>query len=113
MAETIIILKDLPKISLNQWYASQHWSKRKKLKDNYFWIVKSQTKVVFPKDKKYTVDYEFHFSRNYLDASNTIAMTKMVEDILFEDDKWDIILKLSVSSIKDKSDFLKITVNEI
>jgi hypothetical protein len=43
-----IILKDLPKISLNKWYAGMHWTKRKKIKDNYTLIVKSQFKDVLP-----------------------------------------------------------------
>ena len=108
-----IILKDLPKISLNKWYSSQHWSKRKQQKDNYIWLIKSQTKVVFPKNRKYFVDYEFHFKSNPLDASNCVGLIKLVEDILFEDDKWDIILKISISSLKDKTEFVKIIVNEL
>lgn len=111
--KTILILKDLPKISLNKWYSSQHWSKRKQQKDNYVWLIKSQTKIVFPKNRQYVVDYEFHFKNNPLDASNTIGLVKLIEDILFEDDKWDTILKVSLSSIKDKSEFVQITVNEI
>ena len=43
-----IILKDLPKVSLNVWYSSKHWSFRKKLKDNYTLLVKSQFKNVLP-----------------------------------------------------------------
>lgn len=108
-----IILKDLPKISLNKWYSSEHWSKRKKLKDDYVWLIKSQTKVVFPKNRKYVVDYEFHFKKNPLDASNCVGLIKLVEDILFEDDKWDIILKISLSSQKDKTEFVKITITEV
>jgi hypothetical protein len=47
-----IILKDLPKISLNKWYAGMHWTKRKKIKDNYTLIVKSQFKDVLPASRE-------------------------------------------------------------
>jgi hypothetical protein len=108
-----IILRDLPKISLNKWYASEHWSKRKRLKDNYKLIVKSQFKDVFKKDKQYEVEYSFFFKSRPLDASNCIAMVKMIEDIIFEDDKWDIVLNLKISSHRSKSDYVWIDVDEI
>ena len=106
-----IILKDLPKNSLNNWYSQKgHWSKRNKMKDDYFWLIKAQTKKVFPKNGQYEADYEFHFRIKPLDASNCIGLCKMIEDVLFEDDKWDVVRKISLSSTKDKSDFVKITV---
>ena len=30
-----ITLKDLPKISLNEWYAGKHWTERSDLKKSY------------------------------------------------------------------------------
>ena len=51
----IVKLEDLPKISLNAWYSGNHWTKRKKMKDSYKTIVKSQFKDVLPKDKEYKV----------------------------------------------------------
>jgi hypothetical protein len=110
---TKIVLKDMPKVSLNAWYASEHWSKRKKIKDTYAWLVKSKVKGKFSKDKQYNVDYVFGFKRNPLDATNTVAILKILEDLLFEDDKYDIILKVSMCSIKAKEDFIEITVKEI
>lgn len=106
-----ITLRGLPKISLNDWYAGRHWSERKKLKDSYTWIIKSQFKTVFPVGE-YEVQYDFTFKSNPLDASNCIAMTKMCEDIIFKNDKWDIIQKLSITSKKGKEDLLIITIHD-
>lgn len=108
-----IILKDLPKISLNKWYSSSHWSDRKKIKDQYKIIVKNQFKEVFSKDKSYQVDYSFAFKTKPLDASNCVAMVKLIEDIIFEDDKWNVIEEISISSFKGIKDILVITVNEL
>lgn len=109
----VIILKDLPKISLNIWYAGTHWTKRKKLKDTYTLLVKSQFKHVYSKDCKYEVDYIFYFKSRPLDASNCIAMVKMIEDIIFEDDKYSIVVRLSVESKKSKEEYLQIKVNKL
>ena len=106
-----ITLRGLPKISLNTWYASEHWSARKKIKDSYIWIIKSQFKNVIPIGQ-YEVEYDFTFKSKPLDASNCIAMTKMCEDIIFQDDKWDIIQKLSITSKKGIEDLLIITIHD-
>lgn len=106
-----ILLKGLPKISLNAWYAGAHWTKRKQIKDKYIWIIKSQFKGVLSKKECYEVEYHFCFKKNPLDASNCIAMVKMIEDVLFEDDKWDIVTKLTITSNKNSEEFIKIIVN--
>jgi hypothetical protein len=109
-----IILKDIPKISLNQWYAgNKHWSERKKIKDKTYWIVKSQCKIVFSKNKQYEVSYRFIFKNNPLDSSNTVSMVKILEDILFEDDKYDIVKKICTSSEKGKQDMVIINIKEL
>ena len=108
-----IILKDLPKISLNEWYSGKHWSKRKEIKDVYKLIVKSQFKSVLSKDKKYHVHYHFYFKSKPLDASNCVAMLKLIEDIIFENDKHDIIEMISIKSSKFNSEFVKIEIIEI
>ena len=107
-----IILKDLPKVSLNKFYAGVHWTTRKKMKDDYSLLVKSQFKHIFSKDKQYVCIYSFTFKNNPLDCSNTIGMVKMIEDIIFEDDKWDIVRQITIVSMKGKSNFIKITVDE-
>jgi len=108
-----IILKDLPKLSLNQIYAGKHWTKRNKDKQNYQLIIQNQFKEVFSKDKVYSVKYDFYFKRNALDVSNTVYMLKMIEDVLFEDDTYKIIPKLEITSTKGKSDFVEITIIEL
>ena len=106
-----IILTDLPKISLNAWYSgSTHWSKRKKMKDSYTQIVRSQFTEVLSKDKSYNVEYCFTFKSRPLDASNCVAMLKMVEDIIFEDDSYKIISSILISSGKGERDTLEINI---
>jgi hypothetical protein len=108
-----IILKDLPKHSLNKIYSGVHWIKRKKDKDTYKIIIKSQFKEVLSKDFSYRVSYEFNFKRNALDTSNTVYMLKMIEDIIFEDDTYKIIPELNIKSQKAKQDFIKITIEQL
>ena len=106
-----IILTDLPKISLNKWYAGMHWTKRKKMKDNYTQIVRSQFREVLPKDKSYSVEYHFKFKNRPLDASNCVAMVKMVEDIIFADDSYKIVHSILITSGKGERDSLEINVS--
>ncbi len=105
-----IILTSLPKISLNEWYSGNHWSKRKRIKDVYSYLVKSQLKEVFPKTEKYNVVYTFYFKSKPLDSTNTVAMAKMLEDIIFEDDKYDIVLSTTLMSRKDKNERVEIEI---
>jgi hypothetical protein len=102
----------MSKISLNQWYAGSFWANRKKIKDDYYWLIKSQCKKVFPKDRKYDVEYEFGFKSRPLDTSNTIAMVKMIEDVIFESDSYKIVKNITMSSNKSDTNYVKITINE-
>lgn len=108
-----IVLYDLPKISLNKWYAGTHWTQRKKTKDKYAWAVRSQFKGLFPKTDSYDVMYEFTFKKNPLDASNCVAMAKMIEDVIFEDDKHDIIRSVTLRSRKGSRNRVKVTVKQM
>ena len=108
---TEIIITDLPKVSLNKWYAGEHWGKRKNIKDIYKVMIKSQTDIFFPK-AKYLVSYDFYFKKNPLDASNCVAMLKLIEDVLFKNDKWDLIKICGIESFKGKSDKVIIKVEE-
>ena len=108
--QTEIILKGLPKISLNKWYAGTHWTKRKKLKDTYHLLIKSQFKKTFPTTNKYNVIYEFNFKKKPLDSSNCVAMVKMIEDVIFEDDNYKIVEGITIKSIKSNDDFVKISI---
>jgi len=109
-----IILNNLPKASLNKIYAGEHYSKRKRLKDDYIAIIKGQFKHVFPKDKTYLVHYTFHFKSRALDVSNTVYMLKMIEDVIFEDDSYKIVKELNIKSMKSTTgeDYIEIVVFE-
>lgn len=107
-----IILKDLPKVSLNVWYSSKHWSFRKKLKDNYTLIVKSQFKEVLPASNSYDTEYHFTFKSRPLDASNCVAMVKMIEDIIFESDGYKVIKSILITSTKGAEDMVEIKINK-
>jgi len=106
-----IILKDLPKVSLNAWYGGGHWSKRKKIKDNYTLIVKSQFKQVLPASGSYDTEYHFTFKSRPLDASNCVAMVKMIEDIIFESDGYKVIKSILITSEKGSEDIVEIKIN--
>lgn len=108
-----IILKDLPKISLNKWYAGMHWTKRKKIKDNYIKVVKSQFNKTLPKTNTYDTEYHFTFKSRALDASNCVAMVKMVEDIIFENDSYKIVKSILITSKKGDSDYLEINIDSM
>lgn len=105
-----IILKDLPKMSLNAIYAGQHWSKRKALKNNYKLIIKNQFKKVLSKHNNYIVSYVFSWKKNPLDAMNCAFMAKMIEDIIFEDDKYNIIESITIDSCKGGKDEVYIKI---
>ena len=107
----IIELKNLTKVSLNKWYAGNHWTKRKKLKDDYFYLVRSQTKHQQTNPCK--VRYDFTFKSRPLDASNCVAMVKLVEDIIFPDDSYQLVREITITSQKAKSDLVVITIIEI
>jgi uncharacterized protein YqgV (UPF0045/DUF77 family) len=106
-----IILKDLPKISLNKWYSGIHWTKRKKIKDTYTLLVKSQFKKVLPKSNTYKVAYNFTFKNRALDASNCVAMVKMIEDIIFENDSYKIVKSILITSQKGAEDSVEIKID--
>ncbi len=108
-----IILRDLPKISLNDWYSGKHWTKRKRLKDAYSLIIKNQLKDVLSKQNKYHVSYYFGFRVRPLDATNCVAMVKLIEDIIFEDDSYKIVESITIQSNKSKTDFVEIEIIEL
>jgi len=104
-----IILKDLPKVSLNQFYAGIHWTKRKAYKDAYKLLIASQTKEIFTAPCR--VMYRFTFKNNALDCSNCIGMVKMIEDCLFPNDSYKIVKSMMITSERGKRDSVEITVS--
>lgn len=108
-----IILKNLPKISLNEWYSGNHWTKRKAIKDKYYWLIKQQFKDVLSKSKTYHVSYSFYFKTKPLDCSNCVAMIKLIEDIIFEDDNFKVIQSITIESHKSESEYVLIEIIEL
>lgn len=100
------IFYDLPKVSLNSWYSGTHWSKRKKLKDEYKWLIRVPHVATPCK-----CEYHFEFKSRPLDCSNTIAMVKMIEDCIFSDDGVNVVQEIKVSSRKGKRDKVTIKIN--
>jgi hypothetical protein len=109
----VIVLKDLPKVSLNKFYAGTHWTVRNNLKNTYKLIINSQIRHVYPKTEQYHVKYFFVFKSRPLDASNCVAMVKMIEDVIFEDDSYKIVKGLEVYSVKGKEDLVRIEINKL
>lgn len=106
-----IILTDLPKISLNKFYAGIHHRERMRIKELFYYSIKSQTKIIFSKHDTYNVDYLFEFKGKPLDASNCVGMIKIIEDILFENDAYNIVLSIKIRSIKSNQDRVVININ--
>jgi hypothetical protein len=112
--KTTITLRDLPKVSLNELHGRGHWTKRQRLKNAYGFMVKSQCKLKFPKTSMYEVEYLFYFEKQPLDASNACGgMVKLIEDVLFESDKWDVVIDLRTRCRKDQDERVEISVTEI
>ena len=109
----LLTLRNLPKISLNQWYSGNaHWSKRVKIKKDYVKAIKAQCKEVFSKEFKYKVEYEFFFKSRPLDASNCVAMVKLIEDIIFEDDSYKIVDSIKIKSRKNKDERVEVNIEQ-
>jgi hypothetical protein len=104
-----ITIKDLPKISLNDWYAGTHWSERKRIKDTYKLIIRSQVKEKFT--EPCDVEYLFTFQSKPLDCSNCVAMLKMIEDCLFPKDGIKVVRSIKLTSRKGIEDTVTIQIN--
>ena len=99
----------LPKVSLNEWYSGKHWTTRKRMKDVYKVIVGNRGDIKTPCECLYS----FEFKSRPLDASNCVAMVKLVEDCLFEDDGYDKVRRITIESKKGKEDRLTLTINNL
>jgi hypothetical protein len=105
---TTTIELELPKISLNDWYAGKHWTERKQIKDAYKIKIGSIVKEKF--DAPCTVTYRFEFKSRPLDCSNCMAMVKMIEDSLFPDDGVKIVKQITISSEKSNRDLVTVAI---
>ena len=103
------IYNDLPKISLNKWYSGQHWSKRKQTKDIYKLLINQKEKL----KGKFNCEYHFYFKSRPLDASNCVAMVKLIEDCLIENDAYNYIKSILITSKKADRDQVVVKVTKI
>ena len=111
-ANETFTLYDLPKVSLNKFYAGMHWAKRKKIKDIYKLLIRSQTSKVI--DYPCNVEYDFTFKARPLDCSNACGgMIKLIEDCLFADDSYKSVRSIKVSVKKGDSDIVNIKVEKV
>lgn len=107
----VVVIKNLPKVSLNKFYAGMHWSVRNAIKDSYHEVVPVLSDIKFPIE----VSYRAYFKNNPLDASNFVGgMVKLIEDVLFsKKDGYKQICLGSVKCFKGDEDRVEITIREI
>lgn len=91
------VFTDLPKLSLNEWYSSKHWTKRQAAKTTYHLLLKTRVQQI---DYPCTTAYFFEFKTHALDQTNCVAMVKMIEDCIFPNDGPKIVKDLYVKSFK-------------
>jgi hypothetical protein len=111
MASNLIVLDIPEKVSANAFYAGMHWSKRKKLADLYHAALIEHRAKRFKTPAHLT--FTFTFKGRPLDASNTFAMAKMLEDGLVRwgilpDDNPDCVASIKVQSQKGGKDTVSI-----
>lgn len=73
-------------VSSNEFYSNKlHWSRRKRIKDDYHILVKAETtkiKKVEPITFPVMLRIDYFFKTRMFDVSNCSIMTKMIEDSL-------------------------------
>jgi hypothetical protein len=67
---------------------------------------------VLPASGSYDTEYNFTFKSRPLDASNCVAMVKMIEDIIFESDGYKVIKSILITSTKGDQDIVEIKINK-
>lgn len=111
-----IIFVDLPKVSTNEIYAGVHWSRRKKLKEDFLWLTLNAIKKLIPAQEKVDLDFTFHFKKNALDADNCGYMGKLIIDCLvahgmLKDDSNKFVGRVSYESKKSDNDFCELVIS--
>ena len=106
----VLIYRNLPKVSLNKFYAGMHWKERNSLKNNYHKLI-NEIDVNFPIE----VSYRVYFKNNPLDCSNFVGgMVKLIEDCLFpKNDGYKKVCLGGVRVFKGDEDRVEITIREI
>ena len=108
------------KISTNKIYEGVHWSKRKKMKDNYKLLTTAYYKKLPKINYKVDLTMEFYFKSRALDSSNCSFMAKLLEDCLVEggiltNDSIKYVGKFTCQSFLDREaeqDYCKILINK-
>ena len=68
------------KLSLNKFYSGMHWSKRKKIADEWHRALLPYKKKLTPEETPTGVTYDFYLKGKLLDVSNCCGMVKLLED---------------------------------
>jgi len=79
-----IIIYGIQKLSFNA-YNNYHWTKKKKFKDILIWQVLEATKLKLKGG--YSLSFEFTFKGKKIDSTNTFHYVKIIEDVIFKEDK--------------------------
>lgn len=109
------LLLELPKkVSLNDYYAGSHWTKRKTIKDKYSKCLLTYFGT-YNEMFTYECEYDFYFANRPLDATNCAAMVKMIEDVLFTNDSYKIVKSVKITSqkSKNKKDYVEIRIKTL
>jgi len=112
----IKITTPLPeKISANEVYAGQHWSKRKKQADLFHQSLLEFRNKYEIDDFPVTIQFIFYFKGSLLDVDNCFYMAKLFIDSLrgiklLPDDTPKYINEVSITVVKDKKDEVEIII---
>ncbi len=94
----MIVIKGIPKVSFNE-YNHWHWTKKKKFKDNLRLLAMAATRQRFKGG--YDIIFRFYFTGRRLDTINVVHFCKIWEDYLFQQDKDNRDICISVMKGKE------------
>lgn len=120
----VTIEMELPlKLSTNEFYSNRlHWSRRKKIKDDYYVVVKSKLNAMEYKmiEDQVNIEFDYFFKTRMTDVSNTSIMSKMIEDALvtaklIKDDTPKYVPKITttVQRTEKDRDWVRITLKKV
>jgi len=104
----MIIVKNIPKLSFNQ-YNHLHWSKKKAFKDTIRILTMIATKDRY--EGGHDINYKFTFKGRKLDTINVVHYCKIIEDKLFKEDTANG--KICIEVFKGSENKVEVTLNKI
>lgn len=113
ISKKTILISGLPKVDINGLGLLKYLIHKNKIKRAYYLTIKSQCKDVFNKSNQHVVSYNFGFKKNPLSSISCSVMANFIHSILFENDKYDIVRSVTLSSNKHTSDQVLIIVETI